>query len=88
MFSFSQNQDLLLDPNIWIADLAATVHTTAHKQGIHSLEKATHADSIMMGNRLAEKALLLGKLTGTMCNKNGIELGVATLSDVVHLLTR
>jgi hypothetical protein len=59
MFSFPQrNQDLLQDPNIWIADSAATVHTTADKQGFHSLEKAIDADSIMMGNGLAEKASL------------------------------
>jgi hypothetical protein len=49
-FLFPQSQDLLLDPNIWILDLAATVHTTAHKQGFHILEKATEADLIMMGS--------------------------------------
>jgi hypothetical protein len=32
-FSFPQNQDILMDPNIGITDLAAMVHTTAHKQG-------------------------------------------------------
>jgi hypothetical protein len=31
---------------------------------------------------------LVGKLTGPMCNKNGVELGTATLTDVVHLPTR
>jgi hypothetical protein len=31
--TFPQNQDLLLDPNVWIVDTAATVHTSAHKQG-------------------------------------------------------
>jgi hypothetical protein len=57
-FSFPKNQDLLLDPNVWITDLAATVHTTAHKHGLHMLTKATDADLITMGNGVAEKASL------------------------------
>jgi hypothetical protein len=73
-FSFPQNQDMLMDPNVWITNLAAMVHTTAHKQGFHMLMEATNADSITMGNGIAKKASLVGKLTGTMCNKNGIEL--------------
>jgi hypothetical protein len=85
--SFLQSQDLLLDPNIWITDTGATVHTTAHKQGFHTLTTATDANSITMGNGIAEKASLVGKLNGTMCNKNGAELGTATLTDVVHLPT-
>jgi hypothetical protein len=78
---------LLLDPNIWIADSAATVHTTLHKQRFHTLTTATEADSITMGNDIAEKVSLVGKITGTMCNKNGIKLSMATLTDVVHLPT-
>jgi hypothetical protein len=84
-FLFPQNQDLLLVPNIWIADSATTVHTTAHKQGFHMLEKATEGDSIMMGNGLAEKASLVGKIPGTMCNQNRVKLGMAVLSDIIHL---
>jgi hypothetical protein len=41
----------------------------------------------MMGNGIAEKASLAGKLTGTVCNKNGIKLGMDTLLDVIHLPT-
>ena len=64
-FAFPQSQDMLQDANIWIADSAATVHTTAHKRGIHSLKAATDADSITMGNGIAEQASLAGKLMGT-----------------------
>jgi hypothetical protein len=85
--TFPQNQDLLLDPNVWIADTAATVHTSAHKEGFHTLEQATAADSITMGNGIAEKASLVGKVSGALCNKNGVEVGTATLTDVVHLPT-
>jgi hypothetical protein len=53
MFSFPQTKDLLLDPNIWIADSAVTVHTTAHKQGFHLLKKPTEAVFTMMGKGIA-----------------------------------
>jgi hypothetical protein len=63
-FLFPQNSDLLLDPNVWIADTGATVHTTAHKHGFHGLTEVSDSDSITMGNGLKEKASKIGKLTG------------------------
>jgi hypothetical protein len=63
------------------------VHTTAHKDGMHSLKKVTGDDSITMGNGIAEKAALIGELTGTICDRNGEELTTATMSDVVYLPT-
>jgi hypothetical protein len=57
--------ELLKDENVWISDTGATVHTTAHKGGMHSLKKVIGDDSIAMGNGIAEKAALIGKLTGT-----------------------
>jgi hypothetical protein len=78
---------LLKDKNVWIADTGATVHTTAHKGGLHSLKKVTGDDSITMGNGIAEKAALIGELTGTICDKNGVKLTAATMSDVVYLPT-
>jgi hypothetical protein len=65
----------------------ATVHTTAHKGEMHSLKKVTGDDSITMGNGIAEKAALIGELTGTICDKSGDELTTATMSDVVYLPT-
>lgn len=35
---------MVLDPNIWITALAATVHTTAHKHGFHMLMEAPDAN--------------------------------------------
>jgi hypothetical protein len=86
-FSFPETAELLKDKNVWIADNGATVHTTRHKSGMHSLKKVTGDDFITMGNGIAEKAALIGELTGTICNKNGDELTTATISDVVYLPT-
>jgi hypothetical protein len=63
------------------------VHTSAHKESFHTLEQATVEDSITKHNGIAEKPLLVGKLTRAICNKNGFELGTVTLSDVMHLPT-
>jgi hypothetical protein len=63
------------------------VHTTAHKDRMHLLKKVTGDDSITMGNGIAEKAALIGELTGTICHKNGEELTTATVLDVVYLPT-
>jgi len=32
---FSDNAQMLNDPNVWIGDTAATVHTTPHKIGLY-----------------------------------------------------
>jgi hypothetical protein len=86
-FSFPETAELLKDENVWIADTGATVHTMAHKGGMHSLKKVTGDDSITMGNGIAEKAALIGELTGTICDKNGDGMTTATMSDVVYLPT-
>jgi hypothetical protein len=30
---------ILLDPNVWIADTAASIHATAHKEGLQGINK-------------------------------------------------
>jgi hypothetical protein len=40
---------LLSDPNIWIADSAATVHTTPHNIGMTNIRKAGKEDGITVG---------------------------------------
>ena len=44
-------------------------------------------DAITMGNGAREGAAMIGDLQGTMCNKEGTELGNATLKDVAYLPT-
>jgi hypothetical protein len=65
-FSFPKTAELLKDQNVWIADTGATVHTTAHKGGMHLLKKVTGDDSITMGNEIAKKAALIGELIGVI----------------------
>ena len=85
--TFPEEQGLLDDPNVWIADTAATVHMTPYRNGISNVRKATGADSITMGNGNQEKAAEVADIVGTMCDKFGNEIGTAKLSDVTILPT-
>jgi hypothetical protein len=49
------------------------------------LMEATDSNLITMGNDLAEKVSIVGKITGSMCNKNGIKLQENTIPDVVYV---
>jgi hypothetical protein len=58
----------------------------AYKGRLYLLKKGTGDNSITMGNG-DKKALLIGKLTRTICNKNDKEITMAPMSNVVYLLT-
>ena len=47
--AFRDDQRLLEHPNFWIADTAASVHMTPHKQGVTHIESVQH--EISMGNK-------------------------------------
>jgi hypothetical protein len=74
---------MLNNPNVWIADSAAVVNTTAHKIGMHIL-KADN-DSTTIGNGNNEKVQQITSITGMCCNKHGNELRLSKMLDVTHL---
>ena len=84
-WEYSQAEEMLRDPTIWIADSGATVHMTAHKDGMQALQEATDRKAITMGNGNSEQAAMIGTLKGTICDKSGAELNAATMSEVMYL---
>ena len=73
--------NILEDPDVWIANMAATVHTTPYQ---HLLEdERIHNSKIVMGNRMEEKATLLGNLSGTIME--GKHQKRIQLTDVVYM---
>ena len=50
--TFPTDQAILMDPNVWIADTAATVHKTPHMDGMTNLRDAEKSDAITMGNAM------------------------------------
>ena len=76
---------LLTDPNLWIADSTATVHTLPYDVGMHDAVVATSNDAITVGNGQNVKANKVASITGICCDKHVNKLGQATLTDVTHL---
>ena len=83
--SFPPTRALLTDPNVFFADTGSTVHSTRFKAGFKNAKKGTDDDAMTMGNGAREGTAMIGDLNGTMCDKEGHELGVATLKDVAYL---
>ena len=69
---------------MWIADTAATVHTTPHSHG--DKRKATREDSIMVGNGESESTSMIADIPGaSMCDKYRNKLNKGTLKNVTLL---
>jgi hypothetical protein len=85
--TFPTDQAFLSDPNVWIGDTAATVHTTPHFQGAINKRDATTEDSITVGNGNTESASKIADVPGVMCDKCGNELSHGTMKNVTLLPT-
>ena len=48
---FPDNHKLLLQPTIWIGDMAATMDMTPHAKGMVGVKKSVETVSIVMGNK-------------------------------------
>jgi hypothetical protein len=83
--SFPTSVELLNDPNMWIADTGATVHSMPSDLGFIESRKANLSDAVTMGNGGHVGAQQVTKLPGVMYDLNGWELNAATLDEVVHV---
>ena len=83
--SFSSDDAILKDPNIFIADTGATSDTTPHLIGISNMKDTTKMDCItdVSGNSI--KGNKVGKLKGVICDKYGNEEKSVTIKDMVHM---
>ena len=68
MFSmtFPAKLGLLDDPNVWIVDTGATVHSMPHAAGMVDIKRASGMDSVTMGNGVSVKATIIGNINGTI----------------------
>ena len=79
---FPEQLALLKDPNVWIADTAATVHSTPCTIGLKNVREATQCEAITMGNGAKEQASMVGDLPGMLCDKHGNQIGRGVLQQV------
>ena len=78
------NLSLLEDPEIFILDMGATTHSTGNSCGVTNMKEA-QGSVTKMGNSAHVKSKAIGTLKGTICNKDGKEIGPVTINEV-HLL--
>jgi hypothetical protein len=75
---------ILNDPNIWIGDTAASVHTSPYQHGMTPDSKTVNIGSIMVGNGITEKTAMYRNISGTVCNKQGAKVGRVKLTQVTY----
>ena len=72
--NFAEGKDILHDPNVWIGDSGATVHMTAHKDGLQQDKNtAGQKTEISVANGTVTQTDLIGTLRGVFCDKTGQE---------------
>ena len=64
--TFPAKLGLLDDPNVWIVDTGATVHSMPHAAGMVDIKRASGMDSVTMGNGVSVKATIIGNINGTI----------------------
>ena len=84
--NFLNNEKLLSDPKIWIADSVATVHTTADENGAELTENENDGATIRMGNGTSKNVTKTAKIPETVCNKHGNVAFKMTFGDVAICL--
>jgi hypothetical protein len=80
---FPDSMRMLNDPNIWILNTAASVHTSPYQHGMTPESKTVNSGSITIGNGIAEKTAMYGHISGIVCNKQGSKAGRVKLILVV-----
>jgi hypothetical protein len=78
--AFPDNQKLLTHPNFWIADSAATVHMTPHRQSALNIRPMNQ--TITMGNQQVVASNEVADFHGRMCNKYGEDLSKGKMTGV------
>jgi Zinc knuckle len=77
---FPDTPKLMLDPNIWVADTAATVHSTPHEIGMTNVHEVSNDEAaVVAANGAVEETMKIGDLPGTMTDKKGNKLGNAMI---------
>ena len=85
--SFPTSQHLLKDPNVWIADTAATVHSTPHDIGFCNPIAGNKDASITVANGTNASTSKIGDIVGTLCDRHGKRLSSVQLQEVSLLPT-
>jgi hypothetical protein len=84
---FPNIMKLLLDPDVWIADMGATVHTTPSSSAMVKKSDRNGNDSVTMGNGKSEATEWYGDLPVTLCDMEGNTKGASKMTHVAYVPT-
>jgi hypothetical protein len=78
--TFSHQQDMLLQPGIWIGDTAATVHMSPHQEGMVNMKKTGGGITVGKGEVMVAKQA--GDIPCEIMDKYGNPLKTCVIKDV------
>jgi hypothetical protein len=78
--TFSHQQDMLLQPGIWIGDTAATIHMSPHQEGMVNMKNTR--GGITVGNGEVMVAKKTGDIPCEIMDKYGTPLKTCVIKDV------
>jgi hypothetical protein len=81
---FNSTLEMVKDPNVFLIDTGASVHSTGNSFGLYDL-KDPKGSSSTVGNGSTVKTKSIGKMRVTVCNKGGNELSPLTVNEM-HLM--
>jgi hypothetical protein len=84
---FPNSMKLLLDPNVWIADTGATVHSKPNSSAMIKKSERNGNDIITMGNGKSEATEWYGDLPVTLCDMEGNTKGDSKMTHVAYVPT-
>jgi hypothetical protein len=84
---FPNSMKLLLDPNVWFADIGATVHATPNSSALIKKSERNGNDSVTMGNGKSEATEWYGDLPVTICHMEGNTTGDSKMTHVAYVPT-
>eukprot|EP00957_Ditylum_brightwellii_P055231 4186527-Ditylum_brightwellii.AAC.1 len=76
--------EMLMDPNVWVADTGASCDSTSHVSGLENCRIAPSNDGITLPDGSKKAATMIADLTSMVCNKTGNQLFTTKMSNIKY----
>eukprot|EP00957_Ditylum_brightwellii_P061109 4637111-Ditylum_brightwellii.AAC.1 len=68
---FPQTLELLLDPDVWVADTGASCDSTGHVFGLRNKRVAPREDGVTLPDGSKKTATMIADLEALICDREG-----------------
>eukprot|EP00957_Ditylum_brightwellii_P166843 12699115-Ditylum_brightwellii.AAC.1 len=76
--------ELLMDPNVWVADTGASCDSTGHITGLENKRVAPSGDGVTLPDGSKKMATMIADLTSTVCDKAGNKLFSTKMTNIKY----